>query len=161
MASLDLQDAFFHVPIHKDFQKFLRFTVVMGSEVQHFQFSALPFGLSAPWVFTKLIAEVMAFLYRKRIRIVPYLDNFLIGNSADQVSSHLEFVWQNLLGWMTNFKKSDLVPSYSNIFQGILLNSQDQASYLPAVKQVNILSQISSSQPHTFPSELLCPSWDP
>ena len=42
MASIDIKDAYLHVPIHPTHQKFLRFAV----EHRHFQFVALPFGLA-------------------------------------------------------------------------------------------------------------------
>ena len=40
--TVDLQNAYFHVPIHKDARKFLRFAV----RDQVFQFRALPFELA-------------------------------------------------------------------------------------------------------------------
>ena len=53
MASLDIMDAYLHVPICTKHQRFLRFAI--GED--HFQFVALPFGLaSAPRVFTKVLA---------------------------------------------------------------------------------------------------------
>lgn len=42
MLSVDLQDAYFHIPINQDFQKSLRFA--LGG--QNFQFVCLPFGLT-------------------------------------------------------------------------------------------------------------------
>lgn len=57
--SLDLTDACFHIPIHIDFQKYLRFRF-LG---QSYQFRAMPFGLrSAPRVFTKILAVLAAHL---------------------------------------------------------------------------------------------------
>lgn len=51
-ASLDLSDAYLHVPIHKDSRKFLRFAV----QNRVFQFIALPFGItSGPTIFAKVI----------------------------------------------------------------------------------------------------------
>lgn len=41
MATLDLEDAYFHVPIHPAHRRFLRFTVAKS----HYQFTVLPFGL--------------------------------------------------------------------------------------------------------------------
>ncbi|MGW8180319.1 MAG: reverse transcriptase domain-containing protein, partial [bacterium] len=53
--SLDLSDAYFHIPIRKDFRKYLR--IFFDGRV--FQFKALPFGLStSPWIFTKVMSEV-------------------------------------------------------------------------------------------------------
>ncbi|VDI48589.1 Hypothetical predicted protein [Mytilus galloprovincialis] len=49
-TSLDLSDAYFHIPISQTYRKYLRF--VWNNKV--FQFKALPFGLStAPLAFTK------------------------------------------------------------------------------------------------------------
>ena len=41
-VSLDLEDAFFHVPIHPNFRKYLRFAF----QGQVYQFRAMPFGLA-------------------------------------------------------------------------------------------------------------------
>ena len=50
--SIDLKDAYFHIPVVKRSRKYLHF--VIGDKV--FQFRALPFGLStAPLVFTRVI----------------------------------------------------------------------------------------------------------
>ena len=55
MASIDLTDAYFHVPIHQKFQKYLRFHV----QGQAYQFRALPFGIAtAPMEFTRVVKEV-------------------------------------------------------------------------------------------------------
>lgn len=59
MASLDMEDAYFHIPIHPKHRKYLRFTVAGA----HYQFKVLPFGLkSAPRIFTKCLAPVAATL---------------------------------------------------------------------------------------------------
>jgi hypothetical protein len=54
-TSIDLKDAYFHVPIHPSYRKYLRFQV-LG---RVYQFVALLFGLNtAPWLFTKLATQV-------------------------------------------------------------------------------------------------------
>ena len=74
-ASIDLKDAYFHISIHRDHHRFLRFAI--GDRV--FQFQVLPFGLStAPRVFTKCVAVVCAFLRTLGIEIYPYLDDWLL-----------------------------------------------------------------------------------
>ncbi|CAJ0951244.1 unnamed protein product [Ranitomeya imitator] len=78
LCSVDIQDAYLHVPICVQHQRFLRFAI----EDNHYQFTALPFGLaSAPRVFTKIMAAVMALLSRG-ILIIPYLDDLLIKGSS-------------------------------------------------------------------------------
>ena len=56
-VSIDLKDAYFHVPIHPEARKFLRF----GWRGRLFQYCVLPFGLcTAPWIFTKLTRRLAA-----------------------------------------------------------------------------------------------------
>ncbi|CAJ0922437.1 unnamed protein product [Ranitomeya imitator] len=69
----------YHVPVLVEHQRFLRVVVVIEGTIRHFQFRALPFGLAiALPVFTKVVAEVMAYLHETNALIIPYLDDFLI-----------------------------------------------------------------------------------
>lgn len=115
MASLDLKDAYYHVPIHRDFKRYLRVAVQIGSQVVHLQYQALPFGINiAPRVFTKLIAEMAAHIREESGIFIPYLDDFLlIGDSYDLVRSQLNRTLGILskLGWQLNPEKSSLVPA--------------------------------------------------
>ena len=55
--TIDLKDAYFHVPIHHRHRRFLRFA--FGGIA--YQFHALPFGLAlAPRVFTKCVEAAIA-----------------------------------------------------------------------------------------------------
>ncbi|CAJ0919880.1 unnamed protein product [Ranitomeya imitator] len=75
LASIDIQDAYLHIPIFPLHQRFLRFAV----NNLHFQFTALPFGLaSAPRVFTKVMSTVVSILHSLGIVVLPYLDDLLI-----------------------------------------------------------------------------------
>ena len=57
--SIDLADAYFHVPIRPIHHKFLRFALAG----QSYQFRALPFGpTTAPRVFTKIVSAVVEYL---------------------------------------------------------------------------------------------------
>ena len=72
---IDLSDAYFHVLMHPSARKFLRFLALN----QVWQFRALPFGLStAPRVFTKLMLVVGAHFRSSGIRILQYLDDWLL-----------------------------------------------------------------------------------
>ena len=67
MVKLDLQEAFFAVPIHPTSQGLLSF-VWQGRILS---FTCLPFGLtSAPRIFTKLLKPVTAFLRERGVRWV-------------------------------------------------------------------------------------------
>ena len=55
LVSIDLKDAYFHVPIHPASHHLLRFHV----DKRTYQFKALPFGLAtAPLEFTRIVQEV-------------------------------------------------------------------------------------------------------
>ena len=52
VSSIDLSDAYLHIPIHPNSRKYLRFCY----KAQVFQFTSLPFGLAtAPQVFTMIV----------------------------------------------------------------------------------------------------------
>ncbi|CAJ0930577.1 unnamed protein product [Ranitomeya imitator] len=61
LCSIDIQDAYLHVPIFPGHHRFLLFAVLQD----HFKFVALPFGLAtAPRVSTKIMAALIAILKR-------------------------------------------------------------------------------------------------
>ena len=81
LASLDLKDAYFQIPIHPSLRKLLRFT----SEGTVYQFQALCFGLStAPQVFTRVFAAVSAWVHSNGIRLLRYLDDWLVLSSSER-----------------------------------------------------------------------------
>ena len=80
MISLDLQDAYLQVPVHRDSRRYLRF-VVRGKT---YQFRVLCFGLTtAPQVFTRIMAPVSAILHKYGFRMLRYLDDWLILASSE------------------------------------------------------------------------------
>lgn len=101
-TSLDLKDAYFHVPICPEHRPFLRFAF----QGQAFQFQVLPFGLSlAPRVFTRVISAALAPLQLRGIKILPYLDDWLIcAPSREQVVRNTEEVLAHIqsLGFTVN-----------------------------------------------------------
>ena len=124
-TSVDLSDAYLHIPIHPEHQHFLAFSV----EGETFQFRALPFGLStAPRVFTRVTRVVAAFLRRQGIQIFMYLDDWLIvAHDYDTAKRHTDVVVQTAsrLGWLVNREKSELEPSQHPTFLGTRLDFRD------------------------------------
>ena len=58
-ASIDLKHAYYSVPIHQTYQKYLAFL----SEGRYYEYSCLANGYAqAPMVFTKLLKPVFAYL---------------------------------------------------------------------------------------------------
>ena len=116
--SIDLKDAYFHVPIHKSSRKYLRFQI--GQEI--FQFRALPFGLStAPLVFTKVVTEVKRIFHERGMVLFQYLDDWLgeamSCDQAQEESSRLVSLCEHL-GLLINLPKSDLQPKQAFNFLG-------------------------------------------
>ena len=119
--SIDLQDAYLHVPIVKHHYHFIHF-------VWHnvpYQWKVLPFGLAtAPRVFTSLMKPILFLCHFKGLCIVIYLDDILV-----LVCSKQEGKWVHLflcsllvhLGLHINFSKSDLHLSQSFTFLGVML----------------------------------------
>ena len=80
VSSIDLSDAYLHIPIHPHSRKYLRFYY----RLQVFQFTSLPFGLStAPQVFTMIVKEVKLMALSRGLRLHQYLDDWLIRSQEE------------------------------------------------------------------------------
>ena len=80
MSSIDLRDAYFQIPIHRSSRKWLRF--LSGGTV--YQFKALCFGLcTAPQVFTQVFVTISSWAHAHGIRLLRYLDDWLILASSE------------------------------------------------------------------------------
>ena len=131
MVSLDLADAYLHVPIHPESQHLLRF-ILNG---QHYQWRVLPFGISwAPWLFTRITTPIRVFLQLRGISIPMYLDDLLIHKDNRQLLlRQLQFTQELLtrLGWMINLEKSDLLPVQRLQFIGGLFDTHLSRLFVP------------------------------
>jgi hypothetical protein len=144
LASIDLKDAYLHVPMHPRHWKFLRFAI----QGKVYQFKVLPFGLStAPRIFTKVLAPVMASLRMRGIKIHPYLDDILIrADSKETLAAHVQTVSDILMqaGFIINIKKSHMQPSQQLEFLGVVFDTAQDRVYLPRRKITNITILIRS-----------------
>ena len=124
LASLDLKDAYFQIPIHRSSRKLLRFTSV-GTV---YQFQALCFGLStAPQVFTRVFAVVSAWAHSHGIRLLRYLDDWLVLCSSEREAKQAAQLLLSLcrtVGIVINEKKSDLVPSQTAKYLGMTIDTE-------------------------------------
>ena len=139
MTNIDLKDAYLSVPVHETSRKFLRF-IWKGT---CYQFKALPFGLcSAPRIFTKALKPVAAFLRRKVIRVLIYLDDFLLlAATVEEAVKNIQLVVSLLqsLGFTINLKKSLLIPTQAITFLGFQIDSTCMMLSLLAEKADKIL----------------------
>ncbi len=132
-VTIDLKDAYFHIQVVLRHRRFLRFA--FGGKA--YQYKVLPFGLAlVPRTFTKCMDAALAPLRLQGIRVLNYLDDWLIlAHSRELVSRHRDIVLGHIhsLGLRMNAKKSVLLPSQRTVFLGVCLDSvQMQARLAPA-----------------------------
>lgn len=131
-TSIDLKDAYFHVPIYPPHRKYLRF-LFRGVT---YEYTVLPFGLSlSPRVFVKCVEAALAPLREQGIRLATYLDDWLLlARSQQEAAAQTEIVLAHLhdLGFVVNSDKSVLQPSQSVAFLGLTLDSVGYTARLSA-----------------------------
>ena len=140
--SLDLTDAYLHVPIHRRSRKYFRFTL----KGRVYEFKALPFGLStSPLVFTHLMSVIGTFVGKRAIILHPHLDDWLARNQNRRVLlEHRQFLLSliNSLGLIINYKKSDLVPAHVFTFIGMEFLTQANIVRVPQNRVLKILETV-------------------
>ena len=152
--SLDLTDAYLHIPIHHRSRKYLRFTL----RGRVYQFKALPFGLTtSPFVFTRLMIVIATFL-RRAITLHPYLDDWLARNqNRRRLLEHRQFILSliNSLGLNINYEKSDPVLAQVFTFIGMEFLTHTNIVRVPQARQMKILESVRMfSQKTPYPK---CP----
>ena len=155
MISLDLQDAYLQVPVHHDSCRYLRFVVAGKS----YQFRVLCFGLTtAPQVFTRIMAPVSAILHRYGVRMLRYLDDWLILASTEltclQSRDRLLSICTEL-GIQVNLTKSSLVPTQSLVYLGMEIRSLPFIARPTPVRVNNLLRLIEEFLSTPSPPALL------
>lgn len=111
MASLDIKEAYTHIPMRKNLHRYLAFSL----QNQLYFFKALPFGLSpAPFIFTQVLNWPLQILRQEGIQLVAYLDDIIIWNRhchilLTRINRVLEVL--QYMGFNINYKKSALTPT--------------------------------------------------
>ncbi len=141
-ASVDLKDAYFHIQIAPHHRRFLRFAF----ENTAYQYSVLPFGLAlAPRTFSKCVDAALSPLRAGGMRILNYLDDWLIlAQSRDTLLSHIDSLLIHLesLGLCVNRRKSILAPSQSILYLGVCIDSLEMRARLSRERVAAILSYL-------------------
>ena len=103
----------------------------------------MAFGLApAPRIFTKLLKNVVAFLRKRGIRLVLYLDDFLIMNETEEgLRADLKTTLGILesLGFLINWDKSTTIPSKCIEYLGMIVDSERLSFSLPAAKVQDVM----------------------
>ena len=142
LVSIDLKDAYFHIPIHPDSHHLYCF--VFHVDKQTYQFKALPFGLAtAPLEFKRIVKEGKLVLQSRGIQVHQYLDDWLLRANTRHQCQHqtkeLIHVVQEL-GFVTNFRKSELEPTQKIDFLGYHFDLI-QGKVFPTEKKLKILGK--------------------
>lgn len=88
LGSIDLKDAYFLIPLHKNYRRFVRFLF----DNRLYEFTCLPFGLcTSPWVFKKVMEPVVSDLCSKSYLSFIYLDDiFWLGKDAESCNKNIQ-----------------------------------------------------------------------
>ena len=123
MCKVDLKDAYFNVPLHKDSRKLVR--LLWSGNLYEFLYLCLGLG-PAPRIFTKLFKTPISVLTRLMIRVIICLEDLLIlENSTSKIfmaRDSVIFLLQHL-GFVINLKKFVLDPAQEIEFLGLIVNS--------------------------------------
>ena len=135
--SLDLTDAYMHIPIHKAHKKFLRFRI----QGKVYQFACLCFCPAvAPRVFTMVVSVSAAHLRTLNLRLAVYLDDWFLVNQIKKLLYADKNTALNLLvdlGFMINLKKISIgTKSAGNLYWGTF----------PTSKRVSLSNSRESAQ---------------
>ena len=133
--SIDLKDAYFHVPIKLKHRRFLRFAF----EGKKYEYTRLPFGYAlAPRTFSKCVEAALEPLRRRGIRILAYLDDLLVlAQSPDRaIQDAISLVTQlSQLGFAVNWEKSAPWPAQQFTYLGIHLDTVGMRARLSAPRR--------------------------
>ncbi|KAK0417605.1 hypothetical protein QR680_013104 [Steinernema hermaphroditum] len=131
MIKIDMKDAFFGIPMAPSSQPYLSICFADN----YYCFTTLPFGLSlAPYVYTKDMRTVAAWLRSQGIRLIVYLDDWLF---LEQSRTTLERLVPQLLalfehlGMVVNTEKSDLQPTQTIEFLGLRVCAKREFLSIP------------------------------
>ena len=73
--SYDLMSGYYHVGLHPRSMTFVGFQW----KGKYYTYNCLPFGFSTtPWVFSRVMRELVILWRRDGIKLLPYLDDFML-----------------------------------------------------------------------------------
>ncbi|XP_044579959.1 uncharacterized protein LOC123262044 isoform X2 [Cotesia glomerata] len=139
LIRVDMSQAYFHIRVASSHRCFLR--LLFRGEL--WQMTSLPFGLSAaPQAFSTVTNWVAETLRSRGLRVLVYLDDFLVAcqnknELVAQVSMMVELL--ESLGWQINRSKSILRPCQDLEFLGIRWNVEREKMSLPEKKVAKII----------------------
>lgn len=122
LITIDLKDGFHHIPVNKEFRRYLGFSW----KGTFYTWNVLPFGLNiSPFFFNKTVRCVTSYLRDKQLRVNFWVDDGLLMSDADDFESHKELFINTIesLGWQINYEKSSLCADTVKEYIGYIINS--------------------------------------
>ena len=142
MASIDLRDAYYSVPMAESQRKYLKFE--WNNKL--YEYTCLPMGLAcAPRKFVKLMKPVFAFLHNEGHVSSGYLDDiFIQGDSYDICMNNIQETVNLLtkLGFFVHYDKSIMTPCQEIEHLGFILNSKEMTVRISGEKHVKLVNKI-------------------
>ena len=134
LTSVDLKDGFYHFKIRENCQEFLSFEF----EGNFYSFKVLCFGFClSPYFFYKCLRPVVTYLRSLDVRLVLYVDDFLICAKETFIRDSTDTVIHTLedLGLHVNLEKSILEPSQTIQYLGYKIDTQGDFPVISATKE--------------------------
>lgn len=141
MASIDLRDAYYTIPVAKHCQKYLKFRW----RGRLYCYTCMPNGLAcAPRVFTKIMKVVFSYLRQHGYISSGYLDDvFLLGDTTVECADNVKVTSSLLtdLGFVIHLVKSITIPTQVLGHLGFVLNSCDMTVTISEDKHQMLIGQ--------------------
>ena len=82
---------------------------------------------------------MISYLRARGIRVIVYVDDFIMLGAKLEISSHTELLLSTLaeLGWIVNFEKSLLEPSQVKPFIGYIIDNTGEQTGIRIEKRQN------------------------
>lgn len=138
MASVDLKNAYYSLPVADQHKKFLRFLW----KGQLWQYNCMPNGLAlAPRKFTKLLKPVFGKLREEGYMSASFLDDSLLVSESEQecmMNVHATVQLFRSLGFTVHPEKSVLQPAQSVQYLGVIIDSRSMTVRLTDERKDNL-----------------------
>jgi hypothetical protein len=143
-VAYDLTSGYYHVSLHPQSRTFVGFCW----KGVYYVYNCLPFGLAtAPWVFSKVMRELVMHWRRRGISVLPYLDDFLFPatgqSTCRRVAAEVEADFYKG-GLIINVPKSQRVPTQRLRHLGFDVDLAEGLFRIPEDRWQQLLSTVNS-----------------
>lgn len=149
MFKFDLSSGYHHIDLHASMYKYFGFSW----DNCFYVFSSLPFGLSsAPFIFTKILRNLVRFWGEQGVYIIYLDDGFGFSDSFANCEYSSLKVYTTLIktGFVVNTEKSVWIPQKCLEWLGFTWNMGEVCLELPSVKVEKLLFMINNIVDNDF-----------